>query len=522
MSMVAPAVQIASAAVVCFGSYGSVTLYAQQRGVSRQRVYRESSQVIVTLEGTAYQQQMAALYQELAGLRQQVAADTQRLREAVLLEDDKQAEFACTAQADGVSLAVARRLLAVFLGTRTPSVAKLGRWTKAAADKAGALLSVLDAVSAPLVSQAVTDEIYGGGQPVLMVVEPDSLCWQSGRLAEHADGRSWAEELRPLTALVQVTRDAGTGMGKGLQQVNSERQAQQQAPLRDQLDHFHTLREGHRALRHQQARAQRALTKAEEMQRQLERAARQGRSQAGLATAAAQAWRRAEQCLDQWTDQERAWQQVQEGLRLFTPAGELNSRAQANAVLAAALSRLTGAEWAKTKRLLSRPETLTFLERVHEELAALPLPAELCQAAVRCEGLRRHPELLQDEDAASAARRGVLLVLSSMLALAGVPGEAAVSAVRGILRQAWRASSLVENVNSVVRMQQARHRNLTQGLLNLKRLYWNCRVFAAGPRKNQSPYGRLGVALPSQRWCELIKLTPEQLKAELSARKEAA
>jgi len=522
MGMVAPAVQIASAAVVYFGSYGSVTLYAQQRGVSRQRVYRESCRAVVILEGTAHQQQMEALHQEIATLRQQVAEGERRLAEMVLLDADKQAEFACTAQADGVSLAVARRLLAVFLGKGTPSVAKLGRWTKAAGDKAGALLTVLDAVSATRVSQAVTDEIYVGGQPVLMVVEPDSLCWQSGRMAEHADGVSWAEELRPLTALVQVTRDAGAGMAKGIKQVNGERRAQHQVPVRDQLDHFHTLREGNRALRHQQARTQRALTKAEEAQRELDRAARQGQSQAGLATTAAQAWRRAECCLDNWTDQEQAWQQVQEGLRLFTPVGELNTRTQANAVLAAAWPRLTGAEWAKTKRLLSRPETFTFLDRVHEELAASPVPAELRQAAVRCEGLRRHPKLLQNDDPASAARRGVLLVLTSLLALAGLPGEAAVTAVRGMLRQAWRASSLVENVNSVVRMQQARHRNLTQGLLNLKRLYWNCRPFAAGRRKNQSPYGRLGVALPSQRWWDLIKLTPEQLKAELSARKEVA
>src|SRR5205809_600979 len=156
-------------------------------------------------------------------------------------------------------------------------------------------------------------------------------------------------------------------MARGIKQVNDERQVEQQAPLRDQLDHFHTLREGNWALRHQQVRAQRALTKAEETQRELDRAARQGQSQAGLATTAAQAWRRAERCLDIWTDQERAWQQVQEGLRLFTPLGELNTRAQANAVLAAALPRLTGAEWAKTKRLLSRPETFTFLDRVHEE-----------------------------------------------------------------------------------------------------------------------------------------------------------
>jgi hypothetical protein len=36
-----------------------------------------------------------------------------------------------------------------------------------------------------------------------------------------------------------------------------------------------------------------------------------------------------------------------------------------------------------------------------------------------------------------------------------------------------RASSAVECMNSVIRMHQARHRRLTQPLLDRKRLYWN-------------------------------------------------
>jgi hypothetical protein len=68
--------------------------------------------------------------------------------------------------------------------------------------------------------------------------------------------------------------------------------------------------------------------------------------------------------------------------------------------------------------------------------------------------------------------------------------------VRAVLRGVWRASSLVECVNSVARMQQARHRKMTQELLDLKRLYWNLRRFRTGRRKDQTPYGRLGLRLP--------------------------
>jgi hypothetical protein len=37
---------------------------------------------------------------------------------------------------------------------------------------------------------------------------------------------------------------------------------------------------------------------------------------------------------------------------------------------------------------------------------------------------------------------------------------------------------------------------MTQGLLDLKRLYWNLRPFHTGCRKDQAPYGLLGLKLP--------------------------
>ena len=90
-----------------------------------------------------------------------------------------------------------------------------------------------------------------------------------------------------------------------------------------------------------------------------------------------------------------------------------------------------------------------------------------------------------------------------------------------MLRGVWRASSLVECVNSVARMQQARHRKMTQGLLDLKRLYWNLRRFRTGHRKGQTPYGLLGLKLPELSFWEFLKLTPEELREQLSAQEVA-
>jgi hypothetical protein len=150
------------------------------------------------------------------------------------------------------------------------------------------------------------------------------------------------------------------------------------------------------------------------------------------------------------------------------------------------------------------------------------VPAAVRAAAVRQEGLRRHPEVLRGAGARAAALRGVWLVCAVVLAKAGAVGEQAVRGVRSILRFSGRASSLVECVNSVVRMQQARHRKMSQGLLDLKRLYWNSHAFRTGRRRGKSPYQRLGVTLPEgARWWDLLQWPPERLRNELSTVQKA-
>ena len=71
-------------------------------------------------------------------------------------------------------------------------------------------------------------------------------------------------------------------------------------------------------------------------------------------------------------------------------------------------------------------------------------------------------------------------------------------------------------MNSVLRMQQSRHRRMTQPMLDLKRLYWNCRPFRSGPRKDRCPYRVLGLALPAYDFWELLHADPARLAQQLS------
>jgi hypothetical protein len=514
MSIVAPEQRIASAFFVFYGHYGDVTRYARERGVCRQSIYHEAAALRKAV--ACAREEHDHLRDQLQQAQERQAELEARLAQAVVLDAQKQAEVACVGQARGVTLRDCRERLQVLIPGRTLSVAELGRRTHAAGQKAGALLAVLDEAARPKVREVAADEIYVK-DPVLMVVEPESLCWLSGRLSDEVSGEAWAREFAPVPNLEQVMRDGGSGLAKGVALVNGQRQEQGRRLLTDQGDHFHALRHGGVGINKAIRQAHQAFTAAETAQKQLDECTRQGQSRAGIATRVRQAWKKAEQAMDTWQQREQRWQQTKEALQLFTPDGVLNSRAHAQAVLAETLPQLPDSDFAKAKRQLQQPEMLNYLDRVQEQMAALPFPEEVKQAALRQQGLRQRPEALQGATPKAAALRGVLLLCAVVLSKAGAEGVPAVAAVQDILRRAYRASSLVECINSVLRMHQAGHRRLTQGLLDLKRLYWNCHTFHAGRRRQTTPYQRLGVRWPpGLHWWEMLQLTPEQLRDKLS------
>src|SRR5262249_38411334 len=323
---------------------------------------------------------------------------------------------------------------------------------------------------------------------VLMLVEPASLCWLAGRKAEARDGVTWAAELERWPALVAVVRDGGTGLSKGIALVRDRRRDQQGADLEDGLDVSHTLREGGRALRATWAEAGHALERAEAAQRLSDQRSRQGQSNSGHGPSLRRLWAAAEHAFPPAQAAEAAWGRTRSALELFTPEGRLNDRHRAEAVVQAARPDLGGTAWAKVRRLLGRPESFTFLDQAARRLADLGLGEDTLAALLDLEGLRRQPWRLRGATPAAAAARGRALARLVQLEKADPAWRDHAARVGGVLRGVWRASSLVECVNSVARMQQARHRKMTQGLLDLKRLYWNLRRFRTGDRKGQTPY----------------------------------
>jgi hypothetical protein len=155
--------RIASAFAVLCGHYGDVTAMAKDREQSRQSLYREAQQVAEAVDGATARAQIDDLQRQLTAQQAENQALHERLKHAVEITPDKQNEFATVAQAEGVSLSVARRLLRVVAGAiSTPSVPTLGRATLEAGARAGSLLGVLDEVARPKVEQATADEIFLG------------------------------------------------------------------------------------------------------------------------------------------------------------------------------------------------------------------------------------------------------------------------------------------------------------------------------------------------------------------------
>jgi len=153
--------RVASAFAVLCGQYGDVTTMAKNREQSRQSLYREAETVVEAVDGTAAQAQIDDLQRQLVEPKTEVQSLQERLKHAVEITADKQQEFATVAQAEGVSLSVARRLLRVVTGSRrSRAVATLGRATLEAGKKAGPLLRVLDEAARPVVKQGTADEIF--------------------------------------------------------------------------------------------------------------------------------------------------------------------------------------------------------------------------------------------------------------------------------------------------------------------------------------------------------------------------
>jgi hypothetical protein len=506
---------IGNAAAALDDAWGSVTQRARQIGCSRQTIYKHKRHVTHAVqEACAPGPSRAELLAEMAQLRSENQQLWEWLYQSIEFPRERQEEFAVTGSAMGLSLSQIRALLTVVLQQRCPVRSTLGEWVSKWSQKAGQVLKLMDGSCHKLVRVLCIDEIFCRRTPVLMAAEPQSMAWLVGQRGPNRKGATWHSVLASWKAAEYIQADGGSGIRSGVEQLQKEREDNGGPALAMGLDVFHTKMEASRVLRQQWQEAEavwdEAVAKEEEVEK---RRRRHGQNTSRHNRGLASAWQKARAWFERVDRQEKAWRQAAEALEVFWPDGRLNDRASAEARIAAALSELTDEVWAKTCRTLKDRRSLTFLDRLHEHLQQAEPRAELREALVRLWWLRRHRPRAGEGSAAAHVAEPLQRTICAKLA---ADWQTAYRRVAEALRQTVRASSVVECMNSVTRMHQARHRHLTQPLLDLKRLYWNCRPFHEGKRRNTSPYQLLGLKLPSLDWWNLLNMPLADLTQKLS------
>jgi hypothetical protein len=352
-------------------------------------------------------------------------------------------------------------------------------------------------------------------------VEPTSLALLGCRKTGNRSGAAWQAELECFANLELAISDAAKGIAAGLKAVQSARSASgSKRALAHSLDVFHTGMEARRVLAKPWRQAEAAWQEAEATEEPVVRQKQKGEASNSAAATRRHAWARVERALEEADRWERPWQRARAALAIFRPEGILNDRTWAEGQIAAALKDLQGPQWKKVRNFLTDRRALVFLDRMHARLEQAVADPALRRVCVRRWWLRHGPQSVQP--AATPLDRVRAQLDGQVRDGPLTPQEqAAYDCVVQVLRTTVRSSSAVEGINSVLRMQQGRHRKMTQGLLDLKRLYWNCRPLQTGKRRGRCPYEMLGVSLRTTDFWTLLADT-RLPKEELSDKKDAA
>jgi hypothetical protein len=342
------------------------------------------------------------------------------------------------------------------------------------------------------------------------------MAWIIGQKSDRRDGETWRETIEPWNRLQYANADAGTGLRKGLSLIQQQREQIPDAPkLEIGLDVFHIKKEASTVLARRWKKVEHLWNEADKADRVVAEHKRTGRYAYAPAQKARHAWQRAEEVFEKYERVESAWRRAEKALNVFCDDGTLNDRRRAEEEIREGVEGLPGQAWAKTRRMLQDPHALTFLDRLHRQLEQAEPNGELREALVRLWWMRRY-DVSKGPDRRSNRPPAARVVQAVVCQKIDPNWQQSYQRVGHVLSHVVRASSLVECMNSVIRMQQARHRRVTQNLLDLKRLWWNCRRFPTGKRRKRSPYEHLGVKLPTTGFWSLLKLDPGQLTQEVS------
>lgn len=492
--------------------YGTVSHLAEEFRTSRQFIYDVAARVKSALDwrdaGRPAEERQAA---EIAHLQHRVcelAADCDQLTGQLEIERQKgeQDRFRlllelalCPVSEDKIV-----RCLEAAFGTA-------GRvstgWVNGQLQRAGAAALALlqKAELQHSVREAAIDELFRHRQPILCVIDPQTLLATVPQATANRKGETWQAVLEQYPNLEFVVSDQASGIIKGVNACGQE--------IAHQYDLFHFKREVRRWLRTQEARCY-------EMMAQVEQAERLVTAPRLLESARIQAqheYRQQAVALDarllafDWI--EVIVDYLEEHLTAYDARRhEIRTKASVETVLDEVLTLLGEVTAMNTKPLVAlitgaRPGLVTFLPVLEKRLAQIEVqwqPVTGCRRtafnAIACAWYYR-----------PYAHRSQKMQRAYLTALVGleywsrrIENFAEVQQeVYAALDQVVRASSAVECFNSLLRPYISVKKHLSPGFLALIALYWNTHPLTQ--RGHKTPLELAGVDLGDDDWVRLIE-----------------
>jgi len=492
--------------------YGTVSRLAEEFRTSRRFVYDLAERVKDSLDWRrAGRPAEDRGREELAGLRQRVReleADCEQLNGQLAVERGRSQErrfrllmelALCPVSEDKIT----RCLEAAFGREGQVSAGWVNGQLQRAGEAALAIMQKTELREA--VHEAALDELFRHRQPILCVIDPQTLLATVPKAAEDRKGETWQAVIEQYPNLEFVVSDQASGLRKGVNSCGRE--------IAHQYDVFHFKREIKRWLRSQESRCYEQMEKAEQARRLSE----DPRLGAGAHIQAVVEYRQAAAALDRrllafdWV--ELIVDYLDGAMTAYDARRHrIRTTAVGEAMINEVVELLREVKEINTKPLISMIEgarvgLLTFLTVLEERLARIETRwrhVTGCRRtafnAIACAWHYRGRAHLSQK-----AQRAYLTALCGL-----EYWSRRIENFAEVQRQVYealdlvvRASSAVECFNSLLRPYVSVKKHLSQGFLALIALYHDTRPLKQ--RGNRTPLELAGIDLGDDDWVRLIE-----------------
>lgn len=467
---------VALHALVGQGKYGVVTQLAREHGLRREQVYelREHAR--------------SALDEGFMAVAELGAGEADLKRAVVALRVMTPA-----------SLRDIRSLLPILCGEAW-SYGKIWNVLHEAEGRASEFLRQVDLSG---VTSVALDEMFSQGRPVFAGIDLDTGYLVQLEVHEDRRGETWAEALGALRdnqglKPAQVVKDAGSGLGSGVRTC---------WPEAEEIDDlFHAVRELGKVGWALEQRAYSAIAREEEARLERQRVRRFSTDRFERQSAGARygtARRRAQHAIERFDRFDTYQKEIRDILRLCDRgSGRLRRPEEVETMIIHVSSEIRALGGKRCRKLATylrnrAPGLGRYLVRLNSQVEEATEAAggeRARDAAIRCYQAALDVHRGGPKWDRSARQEELEEAVRGLHAVTDRDPEAlrrTIGAIFPLLVNRHRASSAIENLNSVLRPYVFVQKSAGQGFLNLFQFYWNTRTREWGRWKGTSAYGSL-------------------------------